>query len=77
MLSILAQVAGGGVGAFGGYSIVQLLIIVIVIVAAIAITIVIVRAMGMEIPGWVFTVAWILVAVFVGVIALKFLASMF
>ena len=76
-MSLLAQIAGGGVGAFGGYSILQICMIVIFVIAAIAITIVIVRAMGIEIPGWVYTVVWILVAAFVGILALKFLASMF
>jgi hypothetical protein len=76
-MNLIAQIAGGGVGAFGGYSILQICMIVIFVIAAIAITIVIVRAMGIEIPGWVYTVVWILVAAFVGILALKFLASMF
>jgi hypothetical protein len=60
----------------GGYSVLQLLLIVIVIAAAVAITVVVLRQMGMAIPPFIITILWILVAAFVGVVALVFLFRM-
>ena len=69
MMPLFAQLVGG-------YSLYQLLILIIVIGAAVAITFVILRQMGVVVPPFIITIAWILLAVFIGVIALRFLFSM-
>jgi hypothetical protein len=56
-----------------GYSLLQILMIVIAVAAAIAITVAAVRWMGLTIPPQAVMIFWIIVAAFVGIIALKFL----
>jgi choline-glycine betaine transporter len=70
---LFGQVAGG---AFGGYSIVQILVFVIVIAAAVAITMAILNAMGVAVPPVAVRIFWIVVLAFLGVAALMFLFSM-
>lgn len=54
----------------------QILIWFIVIAGCVGIAFVIAKATGVQIPGWVITVLWIVLAVVVGVFAIKFLATM-
>jgi len=59
----------------GGYSIVNLLILAIVVAAVIGITVIIVRQMGVPIPDWIVKIFWIVVAVLVGIFAIKLVLS--
>lgn len=54
----------------------QMLIWVIVIAGCIGIALVVVKVSGIQIPSWVYTIMWIVLVVIVGVVAIKFLASM-
>jgi hypothetical protein len=69
-MALLAQAA------LGGYSLMQIAVFVIVIAAACAIVFVILRQMGVEIPGFIVQILWILLAAFVGILALYFLVSL-
>lgn len=69
MTAVLAQMS------FGGYSLLQILIIIIVIAAGFAITQAILAAMGKQIPPVVIQVFWILCLAALGIIALIFLFS--
>lgn len=69
MIGLLAQMAGG-------YSLIQIAIFVIVIAGIIGIVLVVTKQMGVAIPPFIITICWILLAVVIGVIAIKFLASM-
>lgn len=61
----------------GGYSIVQIAVFCIVVAGIIGVVYVITRQVGVQIPPWIITIFWILLAVVVGVFAVRFLASMF
>lgn len=52
------------------------LIIAIVVAAIIGIAMVVARQAGITIPPFVITIAWIILAVVVGVLAIKFLVGM-
>ncbi len=69
MVSILAQGAAG-------FSIVHWIIVIIVIAAVIGIMFVVLRQMGVDIPPFIVTIFWIVVAAVVGIVAIKFLLSM-
>lgn len=57
--------------------VISLLIAFIVVAGICAIAYIIVKyALGIVIPDWVVKIAWIIVAVFVGVIAIRFLAGL-
>ena len=68
-LGLLAQIAGG-------YSLIQIAIFVIVIAGVIGIVLVITKQMGVSIPPFIITVLWIVLAVIIGIVAIKFIASM-
>lgn len=59
-----------------GLSIVQLIIVCMVIAGCIGILYVVLRQCGVAIPAWFITIIWIVAAVFVGVVAVKLLASL-
>ncbi len=65
---ILAQAAS--------YSLVQWIVIAIVLAGIIGIALIAIRAAGIEIPGWVIQILWIVLVVVVAVVAIKFLAGM-
>lgn len=61
----------------GGYGLVDVLLVFVVVVAACAIAwVILTKAMGVVVPAWLIQVFWILVAVFVFVIAVKLLLSL-
>jgi hypothetical protein len=66
-LSLLAQAGVGGIA--------QWAIWLIVIAGIIGIVIAVAKYSGVQIPPILITVAWILFAVFVGVVAIKFLVG--
>lgn len=70
MLLQLAQLT------FPSLSLGQLLIAIVVIAAACAIVFIAVRAMGLEIPGWVVQMFWVIAIAFVAIFALRFVFSM-
>lgn len=55
--------------------IVHWLIIAIVLAGIIGITLVVLRQAGIAIPGFILTILWIILAVVLGVFAVKFLGS--
>jgi hypothetical protein len=61
----------GAVGTIGHW-----LIIAIVIAGIIGIALVVARYAGITVPPFIFTVMWIILAVVVGVVAIKFLMQM-
>ncbi len=77
MLSTFAQVVHQG-GVRGGDSdwLLHLCTVLIILVAGATITGIILSVMGWTIPSWVWKIAGILLAAFVGIIALKFLWTM-
>jgi hypothetical protein len=59
-----------------GAGIIQLVIIAIIIAGVVGIAIVVARAAGVNVPPWAIQIFWIVIAVLVGVVAIKFLASL-
>ena len=68
MVAILAQ--GGAAGTIGHWA-----MLIILIAAIVGVVFVITRACGVSIPEWVVHVFWILLAAFVGILAIKFLLT--
>ena len=65
------------IGLIGGEGIVGMVITAIVIIAIVAIAyIIITQGFGFPIPPWAIKVFWIVVAVFVAILAIKLVLSM-
>lgn len=62
--------------ALGGYSLVNIALTIVILAGIIAVVVVIMKQTGMSIPPFIVTVLWICLAVVIGVVAIKFLASM-
>ncbi len=78
MRAILADVyvethRGGGFE----WDLLHLLIVLLICVGAVAVAVIILKVLGWTIPQWVWQILGIVAAVVVGVIALKFLWSLF
>jgi hypothetical protein len=58
------------------YSFTQLAIMAIVILGVAAVVLIASQAMGIAIPSWVVQILWVLGIVFVAVLAIKLIASM-
>lgn len=69
MLALLAQIAGG-------YSLIQIAIFVVVILGVVGIVLVVAKQMGVAIPPFIITIFWIVLAVVIGIVAIKFIASL-
>lgn len=65
---LLAQLAG--------YSLLSWIIIAILVAGAVAVLVVVLKQFGVAIPPFVVTIFWILVAVVIGVVAVKFIAGL-
>lgn len=52
------------------------LIMIVVIIGAIAIAYVVTNAVGIAIPAFIITILWIVLAVVIGVVAIKFIWSL-
>ncbi len=65
---ILAQIAE--------YTLIHWILVCIVVAGIIGIFLVVVRQAGIEVPGWIIQILWIVLAVVVSVIAIKFLAGL-
>lgn len=61
---------------FASFDLIHWIIVAMVVAGIIGIALVIARQAGVVIPAFIFTIAWIVFAVVVGVIAIKFLAGM-
>lgn len=59
----------------GGYSIAQLVIWLIVICAVIGIGLIAIKASGIQIPGWVIQIGWIVIVALIAICAIKFLVA--
>lgn len=59
-----------------GSAIIYYIIVAIIVAGVIGIAFVVARQAGIVIPQFVITIFWIVLAVVVGVVAIKFLASM-
>lgn len=62
--------------AIATWGILQWAIFIIVLAGIVGVVVVIVRATGVAVPAWIYTVLWICLAVLIGVVAVKFLASL-
>lgn len=58
------------------WSIGSLLILCVVLAGCVGILYAVCQGMGIQIPGWVRTVGWIVLAVVVGVVAIRLLLSL-
>lgn len=75
MLSLLAQVARPILP--WGWGFAELAIAVIIIAGIVGIVwVVLVKGMGIVPPSWFVTILWIMLAVFVGVLAIRVIASL-
>ncbi|MFA5376338.1 MAG: hypothetical protein WC455_11390 [Dehalococcoidia bacterium] len=61
---------------FAAIGFIQWIIIAIVVAGVVGIAMVVSKQAGIVIPAFIVTIFWIVLAVVVGVIAIKFLASM-
>ena len=66
---ILAQYAAGS-------DLIHWIIVAIVCAGIIGIALVVIRQAGIAIPEWIITILWIVLAVVVAVVAIKFLAGL-
>lgn len=60
----------------GGWGLGEILIGAIILIAIVAIFLVYCRAAGVAVPSWFPQIAWICVAAFVAIVAIKFLLSL-
>ncbi len=58
------------------YTLIHWVLVAIVVAGIIGIALVVVRQAGIAIPGWVIQILWIVLAVVVAVVAIKFLAGL-
>ncbi len=58
------------------FDLIHFIVIAIVVAGVIGIALVVVRQAGIVIPAFVLTIFWICLAVFVAIVAIKFLAGM-
>lgn len=70
------QILAEGGRFLAGWSLFEIFRAIIVIAAAIGIVYVILRVVGVTIPPWVVQIFWILLAAFVGILALGLLFSL-
>jgi uncharacterized protein (DUF983 family) len=66
----------GGLHNSTDWSVGGILIAIIIVAGMCAVVWVVLKAMGVQIPMWVVHVLWIVFAVIIGVVAIKFLISM-
>lgn len=57
-------------------SVTQWAILIIVLAGIVGIVFAVVRAIGVQIPSYIIHILWILLAVVIGILAIKFIASM-
>ena len=69
-MSLIAQV-------LGGWSIGQIALAVIIIAGICAVVVIILNRLGVKIPDWFQAILWVVLAVVVGAVAIKFLMTLF
>ncbi len=52
------------------------LVAILIIAGAVAVALIVLRVLGYTVPPWVWQIAWICAAVFLGILALRFLFSL-
>lgn len=57
-------------------SVIQWAILLIVLAGIVGIVFAVVRAIGIQIPSYIIHILWILLAVVIGILAIRFIASM-
>jgi len=62
---------------FWGLTFVQLCILIVIIAAVIALTMLALRQFGVQLPGWVVQVFWIVIVAIVIILAIKLVAGLF
>ena len=71
------RMSDGGKSNFSGPGgLVRLLIVAVILAGCIGIAMAVAHAAGIAIPAFVITILWIVFAVLVGVLAIKFIASL-
>ena len=68
MLPVLAQAAG--------FTLIHWIIVIIILAAVVGIMFVCLRQFGIQVPAFMITIFWIVVAAVVGIVAIKFLLSL-
>lgn len=73
LLPLFAQIHNGG-----GFewSIQNILLAIIVIAGAVGVVLILLKVFNVQIPGWVVQIFWVVLAVVVGVFAIKLIFSM-
>lgn len=71
---LLAQHPIGGIASWG---IVEWIIAIIILCGIVGIAWIVLRVIGVSPPGWLIQILWIIVAVVVGILAIKFLSTLF
>jgi hypothetical protein len=56
-------------------SLVHLIIVVMVVCAVIGIAYIVMRQAGIVVPGWIVQIAWICLAVVIGILAIRYVAA--
>lgn len=70
MTALLLAQAG-----LAGFGLIHWLIVALVVAGCIGIAFVVAKQAGINIPPFIITIGWIILAVVIGVVAIKFLAS--
>jgi len=61
---------------FVGVNIEHILIVAVVVACAVGVVFVVSRVAGVPVPGWIVTIFWIMLAGFLGILAIRFLFSL-
>lgn len=72
LLIVAQHMGGGGIQ----WNVGNIAIAVVIVVAIIAIVLVMCRVAGIAIPPWIWTIAWICLAAFVAILAIRFVLSL-
>ena len=72
MLALMAQMRGG----FGAWGFGEIVIAIIVIISIVAIGFIVLRASGIPIPPWVWSIVWVVVLCFVAIFAIRLIMNM-
>lgn len=62
--------------AIGAYSFIDIIKVAIIIAGCLGVLFVVLRVMGIPIPPWVWHIVLIVICVFLGIVAINFMASM-
>ena len=60
----------------GSWSIVDWLCFILIVAGCVGVTLIVLKVCGITVPPWVWQIALVVLAVFLGILAIRFLASM-